>query len=98
MFEYGHEDAGDPVVSAVRRWPSWQFAEREMGGMPEVIEPVRQVALVDLGAWGGDRDRAWAHVLAHLDHHEVALGAFTAEQDADATWLAHRRLGIWGKT
>jgi len=75
------------------RHPNWTVKVTELHGLGEVFDLPMRLALVDPAQRGPHY--AVAHVLAHLDLGHVnprSGGRFTAEQEADAHWLACLRL------
>lgn len=84
-----------PQAELRERWPEWTVHVTSLHGVNEVIDGPRQVILIDASDHDGE-DWALAHALAHLDleHHLSGPGgAFSAEQESQADWLARLWLG-----
>lgn len=84
----------DPVREAAERWHGWQIEEKHLEEGSERIFHDQRVIVIDLEQWGGDRDRAWAHVLVHIEygHHAGQSEWLTDDQEDFADWLADMRL------
>ena len=86
-------DAYDPLADLSER--GWKL--RIVTGLgtdyAEVFLPSRKAILVSKILHDDDRDRLIAHLVAHLDLHEVHIGGpFTLEQEDEAETLAEIRL------
>jgi hypothetical protein len=82
-----------PTFDLAKRWPDWTVHETTMvDGSTERFYPDSRLVLIDST---GDTEWRMAHALAHLDlGHAAGTGAFTAQQEADATGLAALRLDL----
>ena len=83
----------DPVADAAERHKEWTIRLAPLFGLGEVVDVPRKLILIDPQTRGGRY--ATAHALAHLDLEHVTEtggGAFTAEEESDADWLARVRL------
>lgn len=90
----------DPVRDAAERWPSWTIEEKHLEGDSERFYLDHRIIVVDIDKWGGDRDRAWAHVIAHLDyghHDDGGPDWLPAEQEQVAEGIADLRLDRLGE-
>ena len=86
-------DKYDPAADAAERHKEWTIRLAPLFGLGEVVDLPRKLILIDPEK-RGDR-YATAHALAHLDLEHVSEtggGAFTAEEETDADWLARLRL------
>lgn len=84
----------DPVRDAAERWPAWVIEEKKLQDGSERFFPDDHVVVVDIDKFGGDRDRAWAHVLVHLENgdYDTQSGWLTDEQEDLVDWVVMLRL------
>lgn len=83
----------DPMSDLAERHSTWTVRTTPLHGLGEVVDTRRHLILIDAARYG--RPYAFAHAVAHLDLGHVTScsgGAFTAQQESDAHWLASMRL------
>lgn len=82
-----------PATDMRTRYPEWDIVR--VSDMPEdvgeVFLPKRQTILVARSLYDTDTDYTIAHLIAHLDLHQIG-GPFTHEQEMQAKYLATIRL------
>lgn len=87
-------DAYDAWKDAAERWPGWRIWRVALGRREKVIVPDDKLILVNEKV---DPEFGAAQSVSHLDlgHHELT-GVLSAEQQAQAQWLARVRLDAEG--
>lgn len=83
----------DPEQDLAQKHPQWSVRLSSLHGMGEIVDIAKRLILIDSSSRGDDY--AYAHAVAHLDLGHItraANGEFTAQQEADAHWLALIRL------
>lgn len=73
----------DPVREAAEQWPGWMIEEKRLTDGSEWFFPDERIVVIDIAKFGGDRDRAWAHVIVHLENgdYDTRSGWLTKEQE-----------------
>lgn len=84
----------DPIREAAERWSAWTFEETTLRDESEQFLPDDRIVLIDIDKFGGDRERAWAHVIVHLENgdHNCRSGWISQDREDFAEMVVKIRL------